>query len=100
MISDISTKIFLMYVRQKINYKIPLRINVISNQNKYPFKPCYVTKKMLQISKHTYKTRGVRRGRDLIWLLDLQLPMPSVIITTKVVSSNPDHAMCTWYNIM
>ena len=89
-----------MYVRQKINYKIPLRINVISNQDKYPFKPCYVTKKMLQISKHTYKTRGVRRGRDLIWLLDLQLPMPSVIITTNAVRLNLAQSTCTRYHIL
>jgi hypothetical protein len=27
----------------------------------------------------------------IVWLLDLQLSMQSVHITTKVVSSNPDH---------
>ena len=27
----------------------------------------------------------------ITWWLDLQLPMPSVPITTKVVSSNPAH---------
>ena len=31
--------------------------------------------------------------------LDLQLPMQSVSITTNVVSSNPDQARCTRYNI-
>jgi len=32
--------------------------------------------------------------------LDLQLPVQSVPITTKVVSSNPVQARCTRYNIM
>jgi hypothetical protein len=27
----------------------------------------------------------------IVWLLDLQLPVQSVPITTNVVSSNPDH---------
>jgi hypothetical protein len=31
----------------------------------------------------------------IVWLLDLQLPMQSVPITTNVVSSTPDHAGCT-----
>ena len=32
----------------------------------------------------------------IVWLLDLQLPMQSVPITTKVVSSNPAHGeMCS-----
>ena len=31
----------------------------------------------------------------IIWYLDLQLPMQSVPITTKVVSSNPAQAKCT-----
>jgi hypothetical protein len=26
-----------------------------------------------------------------VWKLDIQLPVPSVTITTKVVSSNPSH---------
>jgi hypothetical protein len=34
----------------------------------------------------------------IVWYLDL--PMPSVPITTNVVSSNPTQARCTWYNIM
>jgi len=34
----------------------------------------------------------------IVWYLDL--PMPSVPITTNVVSSNPAQARCTWYNIM
>jgi len=32
--------------------------------------------------------------------LDLQLPVQSVPITTKVVSSNPVQVRCTRYNIM
>jgi len=36
----------------------------------------------------------------IVWLYDLQLPMQSVSITAKVVSSNPAHEMCTRYNIM
>jgi len=32
--------------------------------------------------------------------MDLQLPMQSVPITTKVVSSNPAQASFTLYNIM
>jgi hypothetical protein len=31
----------------------------------------------------------------IVWSLELQLP-----ITTNVVSSNPAHAMCAWYDIM
>jgi hypothetical protein len=34
----------------------------------------------------------------IAWLLDLQLPVQSVHITTNVVSSNPDHDEV--YNIM
>jgi hypothetical protein len=43
-----------------------------------------------------------RRGRDrmVVTVMDLQLPMPSVPITTEVVSSNPAQARCTRYNIM
>jgi len=38
----------------------------------------------------------------VVWLLDLQLPVQSVPITTNVVSSNPayDQDWCTQYNIM
>jgi hypothetical protein len=37
----------------------------------------------------------------VVWWLDLQLPMQSVPITTKVVSSNPIHmSRCTRYNFM
>jgi len=36
------------------------------------------------------------RGRDL----DLQLPVQSVPITTKVVNFNPAQARCTRYNII
>ena len=36
----------------------------------------------------------------IIWLLDLQLPMQSVPITTNVESSNPIQVRCTQYNIM
>ena len=32
-----------------------------------------------------------RRGRDRIWQLDLQLPVQSVPITTKILCSNPLH---------
>ena len=35
----------------------------------------------------------------IVWLLDLQLPVQSVHITTKVVSVNPAQARCTRYNI-
>jgi len=33
-------------------------------------------------------------------MVDLQLPMQSVPITTNFVSSNPTQARCTRYNIM
>ena len=36
----------------------------------------------------------------IVWLLDLQLHVQSVHITTDVVSLNPAHAECTRYNIM
>jgi hypothetical protein len=36
----------------------------------------------------------------IVWLLYLQIPMQSVPITAKVVSSNPAHSWCTRYNIM
>jgi len=36
----------------------------------------------------------------IVWYLDLQLPVPSVPIITKVVSSNPFKTRCTRYNIM
>ena len=36
----------------------------------------------------------------MAWLLDIQLPVQSVPITTKVVRSNPAQARCTRYNIM
>jgi hypothetical protein len=36
----------------------------------------------------------------IVWELDLQLPMQSVPITTKVVSSNPVHGEVYPYNIM
>ena len=36
----------------------------------------------------------------MAWLLDIQLPVQSVSITTKVVRSNPAQARCTRYNIM
>jgi len=32
----------------------------------------------------------------IIWQLDLQLPIQSVPITTKVVSSNPAHGKVYW----
>jgi hypothetical protein len=32
----------------------------------------------------------------IAWLLDLQLPIQSVIIITNVVSLNPAHARCTY----
>jgi hypothetical protein len=35
----------------------------------------------------------------IVCKLDLQLPMQSVHITSKVVSSNPVQARCTRYNI-
>ena len=36
----------------------------------------------------------------IVWLLDLQLPIQSLPITTNVVSSNPVQARCNRYNIM
>jgi len=36
----------------------------------------------------------------IVWCLDLQLPVQSVIITTKFVSSNPVHGEMYSYNIM
>jgi len=36
----------------------------------------------------------------IVWLLDLQLPLESVPITTNVVSSNHAQTRCTRYNIM
>ena len=37
----------------------------------------------------------------IVWLLDLQLPVQSVPITTDVVSLNPAHGEVYWiYNIM
>jgi len=36
----------------------------------------------------------------IAWLLGLQLPMPTLPITTEVVSSNPAQARCTRYNII
>jgi hypothetical protein len=36
----------------------------------------------------------------IVWELDLQLPVQSVPITTKVVSSNPVHDKVYPYNIM
>jgi hypothetical protein len=36
----------------------------------------------------------------IVWYLDLQLPMQSVPITTKVVNLNPFIARCTRYSIM
>ena len=36
----------------------------------------------------------------IVWQLDLELPLPSVPITTNVVSSNPTQARCTRYNIV
>ena len=32
-----------------------------------------------------------RRGRDSIWLLDLQLPVQSVLVTTNDLTSNTGH---------
>jgi hypothetical protein len=42
---------------------------------------------------------STHRGRDHM-VVDLQLPVQYVPITTKVVSSNPTQARCTRYNIM
>ena len=39
-----------------------------------------------------------RRGCDRM-VVDLQLPIQSVYITTNVVNSNPTQAKCTRYNI-
>ena len=36
----------------------------------------------------------------IVWLLDLQLPVQSVTITTNVVSSNPVHGEVYLYNSM
>ena len=36
----------------------------------------------------------------IVWLLDLQLPMQSVSITTEVVNLNPAQGRCTRYNNM
>jgi hypothetical protein len=48
---------------------------------------------------YTYTTEGQYKNVGavvvvIIWLLNLQLPMQSVPITTKVVSSNPAQARC------
>ena len=45
------------------------------------------------------KTSQMRRGCDRM-VAGLQLPMPSVPITTNVVSSNPDQTRFTRYKIM
>jgi len=37
---------------------------------------------------------------EIVWGLDLQLPMHSVPITTNGASSNSTQAKCTGYNIM
>jgi hypothetical protein len=42
----------------------------------------------------TYREGGCRRGRDCM-VVDLQLPMQSMPITTDVVSSNLLRAKCT-----
>ena len=42
---------------------------------------------------------GGRRGRDRM-IVDLQLHMPPMPITTNVVSLNPAQARCTTSNIM
>ena len=51
---------------------------------------------------HHNRNSLARRGSDrmVVTAMDLQLPMPSVPITTEVVSSNPAQARCTRYNIM
>ena len=36
----------------------------------------------------------------IVWLLDLQLPIQSMPITTNIVSLNPVQARCTRHNIM
>ena len=45
----------------------------------------------MSTERGTYNTCRWTRGLMIIWLLDLQLPVQSVPITTKVVSSNPVH---------
>jgi hypothetical protein len=47
----------------------------------------------------TYTFSSSQRDRDRM-VIDLQLPMPSVPITTNDASSNPAQARCTRYNIM
>jgi hypothetical protein len=44
------------------------------------------------------EVKRCRRGRDRM-VVDLQLPIQSVYITTNVVNSNPTQARCTRYNI-
>ena len=44
------------------------------------------------------EVKRCRRGRDRM-VVDLQLPIQSVYITTNVVNSIPTQARCTRYNI-
>ena len=41
-----------------------------------------------------------KSSTTLVWWLNLQLPVQSVFINTKVVSSNPVHGDSNRYNIM
>jgi hypothetical protein len=44
------------------------------------------------------QSHQIYRGRN--GMVDLQLPMQSVPVTTNIVSSNPAQVKCTQYNIM
>ena len=37
---------------------------------------------------------------EIVWFLDVQLPVKSVPITTEVASLNPTQEICSPYNIM
>jgi hypothetical protein len=67
----------------------------------FPVCICYVVYVFESRSGKTYHYYHIRsrRGRDHM-LLDLQLPVQSVPITTNVVSLNPAQTKCIRYNIM
>jgi hypothetical protein len=52
---------------------------------------CYIVKLVLHKRKPTVRIILGAVVVAIIWCLDLQLPVQSVSITTKIVSSNPVH---------
>ena len=61
-----------------------------------------VSRRLNILYMYTFRDFLLQMGRHgrIIWLLDLQLAVQSLLITANAVSSNPTQARCIRYTIM